>query len=172
MTQPLQPPPGMAAAAPLLTLEAPAPTQPVAATAAPKMAPAVDPAVAPQLDQKVEAFLTGLNGAATKSPEFEARAADIQHMFGQRVLLQIGRIGQFRFHAAHRKTVHIKACSLDRGDLAADKAVRRAGICVDQVTDSHCAIVQSMSETSGNAVSKYLLGCFTLIEAASWADLQ
>jgi len=80
MTQPLQPPPGMAAAAPLLTLEAPAPTQPVAATAAPKMAPAVDPAVAPQLDQKVEAFLTGLNAAATKSPEFEARAADIRTM--------------------------------------------------------------------------------------------
>ncbi|QQS02398.1 MAG: toxic anion resistance protein [Austwickia sp.] len=81
MTQPLQPPPGMAATAPsVLTLEAPPPAQAVTATAAPKMAPAVDPAVAPQLDQKVESFLTGLNAAATKSPEFEARAADIRTM--------------------------------------------------------------------------------------------
>ncbi|MBW3084010.1 hypothetical protein KEM60_00193 [Austwickia sp. TVS 96-490-7B] len=82
MTQPLQPPPGMGATAgePVLTLEAPPPSQPVASTAAPKMAPAVDPATVPALDDKVDQFLSGLNAAALKSPEFEARAADIRTM--------------------------------------------------------------------------------------------
>lgn len=81
MTQPLQPPPGMPApGASVLTLEAPPPPLPVTTTAAPKMAPPVDPALAPQLDAKVDSFLTGLNSASTKSPEFEARAADIRTM--------------------------------------------------------------------------------------------
>ncbi len=75
MTQPLQPP-----AESVLTLEAPAPTQPVAATAAPKMAPAVDPTVVPQLDAKVDQFLGALDSVAAKSPEFDARAADIRTM--------------------------------------------------------------------------------------------
>ncbi len=75
MTQPLQPP-----AESVLTLEAPAPSKAVAATAAPKMAPAVDPAVVPQLDAKVDQFIGALDGVAAKSPEFDARAADIRTM--------------------------------------------------------------------------------------------
>lgn len=81
MTQPLTPPPAaQAQAAPALTLEAPAATQPVAATAAPKMAPAVPQEAIPALDQKVEAYLQGLTNTQTKSPEFDARAADVRTM--------------------------------------------------------------------------------------------
>lgn len=78
MTQPLTPPPA-AQAAPL-TLEAPAATQPVAQTAAPKMAPAVPQEAIPALDSKVESYLEGLSGTATKSPEFDTRAADVRTM--------------------------------------------------------------------------------------------
>lgn len=78
MTQPLTPPPA-AQAAPL-TLEAPAATQPVAQTAAPKMAPAVPQEAIPALDAKVESYLEGLSGTATKSPEFDTRAADVRTM--------------------------------------------------------------------------------------------
>ena len=74
MTTPLQPPEQT------LTLEAPAPPQPVSATAAPKMAPAVPAEAVPTLDAKVEEYLTGLSAAATKSPEFEAKAADLRSM--------------------------------------------------------------------------------------------
>lgn len=74
MTQPLTPP------EPSLRLEAPAPSQPVAATQAPSMAPAVPQEAIPVLDSKVEDFIRGLDAAATKSPEFEARAADLRAM--------------------------------------------------------------------------------------------
>lgn len=74
MTTPLQPP------AQALTLEAPAPPQAVAATAAPKMAPAVPQEAIPTLDAKVDDYLASLAGAATKSPEFEAKAADLRSM--------------------------------------------------------------------------------------------
>ncbi|AKU17834.1 toxic anion resistance protein [Luteipulveratus mongoliensis] len=73
---PLQPPEPVEA----VTLTAPAPTQPVAATAAPSMAPAVDPAALPGLDAKVEGFLESLVSAQPRSPEFEAKAGDVRSM--------------------------------------------------------------------------------------------
>jgi uncharacterized protein YaaN involved in tellurite resistance len=76
---PLQPP----ASAQPLVLSAPAPVQPVTATQAPKMAPKVDPAVAPALDQKVATYLTGLLEADTRSPEFAKRADDVRTMGDQ-----------------------------------------------------------------------------------------
>lgn len=79
MTEPLQPPAGMAAAPPL-TLEAPAPSQAVPATSAPKMAPQVAPEAVPVLESKVQEYLTGLTSAVTKSPEFDRRAADVRTM--------------------------------------------------------------------------------------------
>ena len=74
MSTPLQPPEQV------LTLEAPAPTQAVAATAAPKMAPAVPEEAVATLDAKVDEYLTGLSATAAKSPEFEAKAADLRSM--------------------------------------------------------------------------------------------
>lgn len=79
MTQPLTPPPA-AQSAPVLTLEAPAATQAVAATSAPKMAPAVPQEAIPALDEKVDSYLAGLTTAQPKSPEFETRAADVRTM--------------------------------------------------------------------------------------------
>ncbi len=75
--QPLQPPAGVESA---LTLTAPAPTQPVAATAAPKMAPAVDAAALPGLDAKVDGYLESLMAAEPRSPEFTAKATDVRTM--------------------------------------------------------------------------------------------
>lgn len=63
-----------------LTLTAPAPSEPVAETAAPKMAPQVDPQAVPALDKKVEDFLHGLTQSETRSPEFAKRAADVRTM--------------------------------------------------------------------------------------------
>lgn len=79
MTQPLQPPPATQSE-PILTLEAPAPTAPVAATSAPKMAPAVPQEAIAGLDAKVEDYLSALSTAETKSPQFEAKAADVRTM--------------------------------------------------------------------------------------------
>jgi uncharacterized protein YaaN involved in tellurite resistance len=75
--QPLQPP---LAAESVLTLTAPPPPQPVAATAAPRMAPAVDPAALPGLDAKVDGYLGSLMAAAPRSPEFTAKATDVRTM--------------------------------------------------------------------------------------------
>ncbi|MBI4941473.1 MAG: toxic anion resistance protein [Actinobacteria bacterium] len=66
-----------------LTLTAPEPVKPVVATQAPRIAPAVDPAVAPQLDQKVEGYLSSLMTVAPHSPEFSARAEDVRTMGDQ-----------------------------------------------------------------------------------------
>ncbi|TWD79339.1 uncharacterized protein YaaN involved in tellurite resistance [Kribbella amoyensis] len=74
---PLQPP---TATAPALVLTAPEPPQPVAATAAPSLAPAVDPAALPGLDSKVDTFLTSLMTTAPRSPEFAAKAGDVRSM--------------------------------------------------------------------------------------------
>ncbi|ANS78314.1 hypothetical protein SGUI_0918 [Serinicoccus hydrothermalis] len=63
-----------------LVLTAPAATEPVAQTAAPKMAPQVDPEAMPALDAKVETYLAGLTQTETKSPEFAQRAADVRTM--------------------------------------------------------------------------------------------
>ena len=81
MTEPLTPPPATAAATePALRLEAPPAPAPVQATQAPKMAPAVDPSAMAGLDAKVDDYLSALTGAQAKSPEFEAKAADVRTM--------------------------------------------------------------------------------------------
>ena len=72
---PLEPPPGD-----VFALTAPPPSAPVAETAAPKMAPAVPEAALPGLDEKVDSYLDSLMQAATKSPEWEAKAADVRSM--------------------------------------------------------------------------------------------
>lgn len=77
--QPLAAPQPMPEPEPL-TLTAPAPSEPVTETAAPKMAPQVDPQAIPALDKKVEDFLTGLTQSETRSPEFAKRAADVRTM--------------------------------------------------------------------------------------------
>jgi uncharacterized protein YaaN involved in tellurite resistance len=74
---PLQPP---TATAPGLILTAPPPSQPVAATAAPSLAPAVDAAMLPGLDSKVDTFLAALMTAEPRSPEFAAKASDVRSM--------------------------------------------------------------------------------------------
>ena len=74
---PLQPP---AAAEASLTLTAPPPPQPVATTAAPEMAPAVEAAALPGLDAKVDSYLDSLLNAAPRSPEFAAKATDVRTM--------------------------------------------------------------------------------------------
>ena len=74
---PLQPPTGATAA---LTLTAPPPPQPVATTAAPRMAPAVEAAALPGLDAKVDGYLESLMVAAPRSPEFAAKATDVRTM--------------------------------------------------------------------------------------------
>lgn len=78
--------PSDAAVAPLdppmatLTLTAPEPPKPVAATSAPKMAPAVPASALPGLDSKVDGYLGELLAAPAKSPEFEAKASDVRTM--------------------------------------------------------------------------------------------
>jgi uncharacterized protein YaaN involved in tellurite resistance len=74
---PLAPP---AATQAVLTLTAPSAPPVVAATQAPRLAPAVDAAALPGLDQKVDAYLASLTTAATRSPEFEAKANDVRTM--------------------------------------------------------------------------------------------
>jgi uncharacterized protein YaaN involved in tellurite resistance len=74
---PLQPPETTGSA---LTLTAPPPPQPVAATAAPSLAPAVDQAALPGLDAKVDGFLTSLMTTEPRSPEFAAKATDVRSM--------------------------------------------------------------------------------------------
>lgn len=68
------------AASATLTLEPPAATRPVSATAAPKMAPQVPEAAVAGLDAKVEGYLDALLKAESKSPQFEAKAADVRTM--------------------------------------------------------------------------------------------
>ena len=80
--QPLAAPEPLASPEPLV-LTAPAPAAPVTETAAPKMAPQVDPAAVPALDAKVEAFLHGLTEVETRSPEFSQKAADVRTMGDQ-----------------------------------------------------------------------------------------
>ena len=74
---PLQPPSPAGAS---LTLTAPPPPPHVAATAAPRMAPAVEAAALPGLDAKVDAYLDSLMTAAPRSPEFAAKATDVRTM--------------------------------------------------------------------------------------------
>ena len=75
--QPLTPPPSTSS---VLTIEAPAPVGAVNETAAPKMAPLVPVAAIPGLDAKVESYLSALLTAQSKSPTFDAKAADVRTM--------------------------------------------------------------------------------------------
>ncbi|WP_069387747.1 toxic anion resistance protein [Cellulosimicrobium cellulans] len=70
---PLQPPE-------TLTLTAPEPVKPVAATQAPAMAPRVDEAAIPGLEAKVGSYLDQLLATDTRSPEFAAKADDVRKM--------------------------------------------------------------------------------------------
>ncbi|MDQ2755204.1 MAG: toxic anion resistance protein [Actinomycetota bacterium] len=63
-----------------LTLAPPAPTQAVSTTAAPKMAPPVPAEAVAGLDAKVDGYLEALMQAQSKSPTFEAKAADVRTM--------------------------------------------------------------------------------------------
>ena len=72
---PLTPPEGTP-----LTLTAPAPPPAVVETQAPAMAPQVDPALVPELDSKVDGFLSTLMTAQTRSPEFAQQAANVRAM--------------------------------------------------------------------------------------------
>lgn len=67
-------------AAGVLTLDAPAALQAVTETQAPEMAPQVDAAQVPILDEKVAAFMNQINAAQTKSPEFAAQADAVRAM--------------------------------------------------------------------------------------------
>lgn len=73
---PLEPP----VAAEALTLTAPEPVQPVAATQAPKLAPKVDPALVGDLEAKADDFLAALLGNDAKSPQFAAQADAVRRM--------------------------------------------------------------------------------------------
>jgi uncharacterized protein YaaN involved in tellurite resistance len=73
---PLAPP----TVAPPLTLEAPAPVVAIADTQAPAMAPQVEAAQVPVLDEKVKSFLDAIEQAQTKSPEFAAQADAVRSM--------------------------------------------------------------------------------------------
>ena len=72
---PLAPPDGNA-----LTLTAPPPPQPVAATQAPSIAPQIDPQAVPALDARVDGFLQALTTTQTRSPEFAAQANNVRTM--------------------------------------------------------------------------------------------
>jgi uncharacterized protein YaaN involved in tellurite resistance len=61
-------------------LTAPEPAAPVAATAAPRMAPQVDAAKLPGLEGKVDAYLGSIMAVEPNSPEFAAKAADVRAM--------------------------------------------------------------------------------------------
>lgn len=76
---PLQPP----AATEHLVLSAPEPVKPVATTQAPAMAPRVDAAAIPGLDQKVTSYLDALLASDARSPEFAAKANDVRTMGDQ-----------------------------------------------------------------------------------------
>ncbi|GAB3703792.1 toxic anion resistance protein [Mariniluteicoccus flavus] len=76
-TQPLAPPAGAEA---VLTLEAPPAPAPVTTTQAPKMAPQVKPEQVGVLDQKVDAFMSAMTAAESRSPEMDAQATAVRSM--------------------------------------------------------------------------------------------
>ena len=63
-----------------LTLTAPEAPAVVAETQAPRMAPQVPAEVVPELDAKVEGFLTALSATTVGSPEFSAQAENVRTM--------------------------------------------------------------------------------------------
>ncbi len=64
----------------ILTLTAPEAPKPVTETAAPKMAPQVSAEMVPELDAKVDSFLTALSTEAVGSPGFAAQAENVRTM--------------------------------------------------------------------------------------------
>ncbi|NHA68887.1 toxic anion resistance protein [Phycicoccus flavus] len=64
----------------VLTLSAPAPSQPVTTTQAPRMAPAVQADAVPALDARVDTFMDALTAAAPRSPEFAQQAEVVRTM--------------------------------------------------------------------------------------------
>jgi uncharacterized protein YaaN involved in tellurite resistance len=72
--QPLAPPDNV------ITLTAPQPPAQVQQTAAPKMAPPVAAEAVPELDAKVDSFMTALGSAQVGSPEFAAQAENVRTM--------------------------------------------------------------------------------------------
>ncbi|MDR1265077.1 MAG: toxic anion resistance protein [Propionibacteriaceae bacterium] len=79
---------GSAAVAPLapptteppLTLDAPGPVVAITETQAPAMAPQVETAQVPLLDERVKTFLDAIDQAKTRSPEFSAQADAVRSM--------------------------------------------------------------------------------------------
>ncbi|KAA1418600.1 toxic anion resistance protein [Nocardioides humilatus] len=65
---------------PVLTLTAPEAPAPVTETAAPKMAPQVSAEMVPELDSKVDTFLTALTSEKVGSPGFAAQAENVRTM--------------------------------------------------------------------------------------------
>lgn len=65
---------------PVLTLTAPEAPKPVTETAAPKMAPQVAAEMVPELDAKVDSFLTALSSEPVGSPGFAAQAENVRTM--------------------------------------------------------------------------------------------
>lgn len=108
---PLQPPGADDAA---LTLTAPTAPQLVPVTAAPRMAPAVDPDVVPGLDAKVEAYVDGLLTTEPRSPEFAAKATDVRTM-GDRDIRQAAETSN--------RLLMSPVAALSRGGLAEGSTV-------------------------------------------------
>ena len=75
VVSPLAPPEGNA-----LTLTAPPPPAPVAATQAPSIAPQVEASAVPALDARVDGFVQALTTTQTRSPEFAAQANNVRTM--------------------------------------------------------------------------------------------
>jgi len=65
---------------PVVTLTAPEPPAVVLETQAPKMAPPVSADALPELDAKVDSFMTALGATQTGSPEFAAQAENVRTM--------------------------------------------------------------------------------------------
>jgi uncharacterized protein YaaN involved in tellurite resistance len=63
-----------------LTLTPPDPPKPVTTTQAPSLAPAVDVAALPGLDEKVDAYIASLLALDPHSPDFAAKAGDVSNM--------------------------------------------------------------------------------------------
>jgi len=83
MTRPSEPagaPAPLTPPAATLTLVAPEAPAPVIETQAPRMAPQVPATVVPELDAKVDGFLTALASTAAGSPEFAAQAENVRTM--------------------------------------------------------------------------------------------
>jgi len=65
---------------PAITLTAAEAPAPVVETQAPKMAPQVEAAMVPELDAKVDSFITALTSTKAGSPEFAAQAENVRTM--------------------------------------------------------------------------------------------